>query len=131
MNTRSILLALCVTASSAMFAQTPVQVPPNSAVVDRGQAHHDNMVKELGLTPEQDQQLLQIEEQHKQSAKELNRANLDTKARSDAARALREKKEAAIRAMLTPEQVVKYENMMKSKKGNGMQQVKEQKVHQE
>lgn len=131
MNTRTILLSLCVTVGSAAMAQGTTQAVTPQATVDRGQLQHDAMVKELGLTPEQDQKLLVIEERHRQSAKELNRANLDTQARQERARVLRDNKDKEIQGILTAEQYKKFLEMRKQKRSDGVERVKEVKTHQE
>ncbi len=131
MNTRTILLSLCLVAGTAAMAQGTTQTTTPQATVDRAQAHHDALVKELGLTPEQDQKLLAIEERHRQSAKELNRANLDTPARQERARILRDNKDKEIQGILTAEQYQKYLDMRKQKRSDGVERVKEVKTHQE
>lgn len=132
MNTRSFLLALCVAASSTALAQGGTTITTPQATVDRSRTQHDAMVKELGLTPEQDTKMLQSEERYRQSAKELNAAGLDTQARQERARALRDGRDKEIQAILSAEQYQKFLAMRKEKRSDGLQRVQEaQPAHQE
>lgn len=131
MNTRSFLLSLYVAASTAAVAQGTIQTTP-TAVVDRSRTQHDAMVKELGLTPEQDAQMLQSEERYRQSAKELNAAGLDANVRQERARALRDARDKEVQGILTAEQYQKFLAMRKEKRSDGLQRVQEAKpAHQE
>lgn len=132
MNTRSFLLALCVAASSAAVAQGGTTATTPQATVDRSRTQHDAMVKELGLTPEQDTKMLQAEERYRQSAKELSAAGLDTQARQERARALRDGRDKEVQAILTAEQYQTFLAMRKEKRSDSLQRVQEAKpAHQE
>lgn len=90
------------------------------------------MVKELGLTPQQDAKMLQAEERYRHSAKELSAAGLDTQARQERARALRDGRDKEVQAILTAEQYQKFLAMRKEKRSDGLQRVQDAKpAHQE
>lgn len=130
MNTRIIFLSLGLLAGTAALAQQAGTNP--SDVNDRMHAQHSAMVKELGLTPEQDAKILAIEEQYRADAKVLSASKAETKQRHADALALREKKEAQMKAVLTPAQYERYTAMKKEKRSASMKEMKQAKpAHQE
>lgn len=132
MNTRHILLALCIAASSTVIAQGTVQPATQDNAAARMQARHDTLVKVLDLSPEQSEQLMQIEERRRQGAMELSKAGLDAPTRSERSRALREAREAEIKALLTEEQYRKYQAFLKEKRDATIQRQQQKKAtHQE
>lgn len=112
MNTRTIALALFTATASIAFAQDATQ--PATAT-PQTETHTQRLTRELGLTAEQATQLEAIDARHREQAKELNRANLDTQSLHERTRALRDKKEAQVKAVLTAEQYDKYVALRKTK----------------
>ncbi len=130
MNTRILLLSLGLFAGTVALAQRAGANP--SDVNDRMHAQHTAMVKELRLTPEQDAKILAIEEQYRSDAKVLSASKAETKERHASAVALREQKEAKMKAVLTAAQYERYIALKKEKRGVSMHELKQaQPGHQE
>lgn len=113
MKTRMIALALF--AATASYAAAQGAAPQATTVAQQSESFRDKLIRELKLTPEQVAKYDQIEATHRENAKELNRAGLDTPARQERARILRDDKEKQLKLMLTPEQYDKLVAMRNTK----------------
>ena len=129
MNTRTIALALFTATASIAVAQ---DAPQPTTATPQTETQHDMLVRELGLSAEQSTQITQIEAKHAEQVKELRRLNLDTASMQERTRALRDKKEANYKAVLTPAQYDKLLAMRKTKHDGTLERVQEaQPSHQE
>lgn len=106
MNTRSITLALfTATATFAFLGTAKAQdAQPATTAPTHTETYVEKMTRELSLTPEQVTKFEEIDARHRNSAKELNRANLPTAQMQERARVLRDRKDSEMKAMLTAEQ---------------------------
>lgn len=111
---KSLLIALVACfAAASLNAQTqppPAAKPVKVAPAERHQKHSDEVAKDLNLTPEQKAQFQKIDEDYKAKSKAARTARKEEGAK------LREEKIKAHKAVLTPEQAAKYDEIMAKKK---------------
>lgn len=134
---RKHVIAVCLAVAAAgMQAQGPVTAPSTPQASAQRPAPvaitPESLTKELGLTPEQHEQLEPVFSDHAAGAKAINRENLEPAVKRERTVALREKKEKGILAVLTEEQRVRYHELKQGMHDARKEQRKAvQKPHQE
>lgn len=126
-------LLACMSTSPALVAQETVAPVAAPQTMSRADAQREKMIATLGLSAEQITALDEIYARNAAAAKELNRSNGDPEQKRKDAVAMRDRREAEIKAMLTPEQNVKYAGMSAEERSSGAQRHKDLKAkpHQE
>jgi len=122
-KTLALLAALALAAATAQAQTTPPPPPPaapplnnpNAGRTPEQQAQNQaiRLAKELALTPEQQtqvQQLMSAQRQETQTA--IQKAGGNRRAMGQAMRAGRDKFEGQLKAVLTPAQYTKYQQLM-------------------
>ncbi|MCC6937642.1 MAG: hypothetical protein IT226_05415 [Flavobacteriales bacterium] len=128
MNIRILLTAGCIAMTGLLVAQestAPVQSKEQAPALQISRLTSEGMIKELGLTPEQVSALEKIEQEHSEAMKDLNRENLEPAAKRTRTIEARDKKQAAIKAVLTKDQAAKWEELKKNQRAAYLKQRQE------
>jgi hypothetical protein len=133
---KHVIAACLAVAAAGMQAQEPATAPAAPQASAQRPAPvvitPESLTKELGLTPEQHEQLERVFSEHAAGAKAINRENLEPAVKRERTVALREKKEKGILAILTEEQRTRYNALKQGMHDARKEQRKAvQKPHQE
>ena len=129
MNMRILFVVLPLLMDLALLAQEPVAPAPPPQALSRAEAFRERMVTELALTSEQVVRMDEINARHAEKARDLNRAGQDNATRHAQARNMQVEREAAIKALLTPEQNEKYTAMRIEQRNAGVERHTELKAN--
>lgn len=124
MKTRALLLSLLLVSGTALLAQEGSTAPAEQPTLQQPRHAGRNtplaLREELKLTDEQVKQLQQIDAQHADAMKELNRTVPDQEAKRKRTIEMRDKKQAEIKAVLTKEQNAQYERIKQEQRDANM-----------
>ena len=136
MITRTLLLAAFAAFALQATAQdtpAPPAQEPAAAAMPLGTKPQD-VAKELGLSEKQVADLQLIDHEHGEKMKEMNRQNLETQAKRARVTELRDKKQADMQKVMTPEQWAKWLEMKQAQRDASAKQretLKKKSEHQE
>lgn len=118
-----ILMTLLATMTAAAQAQDKVQKTPQ----ERAHARAERMARELGLSPEQQAKVEAIDLKYAEQARALraeDEAQREAMRKEGKGKAIREGREAELKAVLTPEQYTKWQAKREEMKARHMEKRK-------